>query len=1805
ASNVNITNCNIGGFVKDIDSDPAVGTIIENNTLENATTCLLFYETNQSIIRNNQFWNCSKGINLTKSYLNNITNNYLEFVLRGIQLDPNSNFNYIDNNTINNFTVNFTSSTSTTFGILVDSDGNTISNNTIKNGFRENPRLYYGINLGYGEASGVSAEGNIVSSNTIYNMSVISNPAGAGIWIDRGGHNILEFNTIYDIDGRGIQIAWDNNTANNNTIYNCDYFGIDLQRYGGRDIVIFNNTIYNISGSGIRNYDDSIGFNISYNRIYNNTGYGIILGDEFATNEDGMLFHKVWNNEVFNNSEAGIWMFHGESVLLENNTVYDNSGSGIVLNTSDFSNVTNSSSYNNLIHGIMIVEVSGGGGGPTTGNIVENNRVTGNTGNGIDVENSGQEYIINNTAISNNNGIYLELSDNCDIINNTANNNNNNGILVNVSDGVWTVDNTVDGNVRDGVHTAAVLGNTIERNSAQNNFRGGIILEYSNYSFVYNNTATNNPNNNGMELFKSHYNVMADNIATLNGKDGIQLDEATFNNLTNNSASNNLGTGWMGPPPAGNGILLDDQAYFNILHLNTLVANKVGGITVTNSDDNTITNNTFTANSIGINITGASTRNTVYFNNFTNSVAVHANADAVGNSFNTTNGVKAAGFTAEGNAWSDIALWQIYDRNADGFGDIGAEYPYGLQVDGITIYGNVVGNVTDWGPMDANATPNPAVQLVGLNSSYYTNFTEENLNCYATIIDPYNTTVTAFYKWFNRSIEVPSLAGSTAIPNGTFSLVSSLSPSATHIGDNWTCEVTPSNGFKNGAPVNSSNQTIRGCGNLDRSLTLIENRHQNGSCFNLTADDIVLDCSNRLLNGMNSTGSVGIAALYLDNVTIKNCDVYNFTYGIQFNYTNSSFILSNILHNASSGDGAYLYYSFYNNLSNNKGAGKRVQIGPGIFSWRGRALIALENSNYNILVNNTHNPGATFTTGRYNYCLLLTNSNYNNLSNNTGRSANMNAFNLTSSSFNRLFYNYASNSGVAGFHLFGGSSNNTLINNSGDNNGLDSFRLETSHNNIIQDNSMQDDGLYGVHIILSNNNLVLDNTVFQENEGIYLNRSNFTLVRNNVGNNNYDYDYYLLYGFYNTIINNTALQSTSAGYFLDHSMYNNITNNTVVASWNHGLQIADKSHNNLFTNNRVTGSIWYNGFDIYDSFNNTFLNNSLASATSWNGYELGNASGTVISNGTIDPCGRDAFYLINSSNVDITDCTARNAGRKGIFLIDSDGVDIVRTTSTSNSAEDLNISLSENITFVDSFAQSYRFSQAGVAFENTTHGKINFTALLNQARTNLMQDIAFSNNHIFVDSANAPGLNVSADLTFYSVVLTDPYPFYDLEDDGSFTFCPTTICTEQSYIGTTYKYNVSHFTNYTSNETLNPILTIVKNDNVAFAYNGSYLNYTILYLNSGNGSAYNVTVIETYDANVTYYSAVPAPSDPTTNNTWNLGTIAPNSSGGINVTVFVHSNLTNNSAITNIVNITGSNFTGPVSGPTQTSSEFTPILLTPPEYVPPPPPAAPIGAGGGGGGGGSRSGYYSYEKAPVVEEIPTPPTKIPTKAKPVNVTVEEKPEIVEALPVVEEPVPEIIEEQREFNFKFLWWLIPLLLLLILLLILYEVRLHQLKEKVTTRQLASSFIRKRFPESLAKPARPSKPAKPVEPKKIKIKPIKKVIKAKPKLSTKELAATFMAKYGKAKETIIKPRKAKPMKVKIKKVKPVKVKKIKIKPIKKAKPAKIKKVKPKKPKLGLLKRVKMRKFAKQGKNLGKLETEMKDLGKEIDQLLKKKI
>jgi uncharacterized repeat protein (TIGR01451 family) len=101
-----------------------------------------------------------------------------------------------------------------------------------------------------------------------------------------------------------------------------------------------------------------------------------------------------------------------------------------------------------------------------------------------------------------------------------------------------------------------------------------------------------------------------------------------------------------------------------------------------------------------------------------------------------------------------------------------------------------------------------------------------------------------------------------------------------------------------------------------------------------------------------------------------------------------------------------------------------------------------------------------------------------------------------------------------------------------------------------------------------------------------------------------------------------------------------------------------------------------------------------------------------------------------------------------------------------------------------------------------------------------------------------------------------------------------------------------------------PFLAIAKQGNPDPVPAGGALQYTIVYTNTGDATARDVRITETYDPKVTFVNAGPSPSEG--NNVWTRSSLAPDEHWEIYVTVQVEDSLPPGTTLDNRVTISGS-----------------------------------------------------------------------------------------------------------------------------------------------------------------------------------------------------------------------------------------------------------------------------------------------------------
>jgi parallel beta-helix repeat protein len=110
------------------------------------------------------------------------------------------------------------------------------------------------------------------------------------------------------------------------------------------------------------------------------------------------------------------------------------------------------------------------------------------------------------------------------------------------------------------------------------------------------------------------------------------------------------------------------------------------------------------------------------------------------------------------------------------------------------------------------------------------------------------------------------------------------------------------------------------CGQQISASTIVDNDLTcNGTALNITANNVVLDCQGHTFNGNGTRWGIAITGAtgsLRTNVTVKNCNVYNFSTGIYVGYGSKTYVTNNTAR-YSLNDGVYAGYSNNSNISFN------------------------------------------------------------------------------------------------------------------------------------------------------------------------------------------------------------------------------------------------------------------------------------------------------------------------------------------------------------------------------------------------------------------------------------------------------------------------------------------------------------------------------------------------------------------------------------------------------------------------------------------------------------------------------------------------------------------------------------------------------------------------------------------------------------------------------------------------------------------------------------------------------------------------
>jgi parallel beta-helix repeat protein len=234
-----------------------------------------------------------------------------------------------------------------------------------------------------------------------------------------------------------------------------------------------------------------------------------------------------------------------------------------------------------------------------------NNNVSSNKADGLRMEMSTNNYILENDVFLNKYGLFLFGSSSNNLIRgNNISLNPDYGISLSSSSHNDIIENNITSNNETGIYIFKSTNNNLTSNNISNNRYSGIFL----YQSLNNTIKNNNVSGSGFGITlqtSSDKNVVNSNTV-FNNSDGIGLSSSSNNTVSRNDVFLNI----------DNGLEISVSSY-NSFNLNN-VSNNNQGLSLLQSSNNTVKSNNLTFNNfIGIKLLQAS-NNTVFYNNVSN-----------------------------------------------------------------------------------------------------------------------------------------------------------------------------------------------------------------------------------------------------------------------------------------------------------------------------------------------------------------------------------------------------------------------------------------------------------------------------------------------------------------------------------------------------------------------------------------------------------------------------------------------------------------------------------------------------------------------------------------------------------------------------------------------------------------------------------------------------------------------------------------------------------------------------------------------------------------------------------------------------------------------------------------------------------------------------------------------------------------------------------------------------------------------------------------------------------------------------------
>ena len=538
--------------------------------------------------------------------------------------------------------------------------------------------------------------------------------------------------------------------------------------------------------------------------------------------------------------------------------------------------------------------------------------------------------------------------------------------------------------------------------------------------------------------------------------------------------------------------------------------------------------------------------------------------------------------------------------------------------------------------------------------------------------------------------------------------------------------------------------------------------HSSPGVIIVNASEIIIDCCGSTI--ISDTGyfyyrdhviigeTVGIynggTPLGHSGVTIRNCNIMNFSWGINV-WQNSP---NNIIDN--------------NNIANVRAAGIRVDNSPGPIITDNTVLgpfmegILVGGSNNAFIDGNTVNYGTT----SHGYGIAVSYTNYARITNNN-LPAIFRGIDLHGSNYNTITGNTV-HSSDQDYGIYLTNSDNNLINrnnlndgiylnaNSNNNRGCNTGRIdeEVENENIYLTNDSQACYLWGCEIldgIYSNGSYILAQNISEHVGTCFtFGASNLDLNcrgRTIDGDDTSEVDYGIyLNGQSSNTIRDCVVTDFFHGILLNHADSNTINSNMLVDNTEDGIWLYENCRNNNIFDNNASNNGYY-GISIRASDSNIITNNTVTGNAIDGGYagiylQFGSTNNTI-NNNKVESNNNDGIRAYASNRNTLANNDISSNSDDGIELNCSHRNTIINNTITSN-AWGIYVPISEYNTITNNNISLNLVD--GIYLRQSEHNSISDNAI----NRNLFDGIwmRFSSNNTMTDNNVSLNLDDGFDL---------------------------------------------------------------------------------------------------------------------------------------------------------------------------------------------------------------------------------------------------------------------------------------------------------------------------------------------------------------------------------------------------------------------------------------------------------------------------